>query len=100
MRQDKMDILEELFSLSVVERIVKICGASNAESTLRCYSYFLDKLDDGAVREHLKGLRKDQRDDPLFRKLKNEGHHFTHELLKLFERTFDSTHPIRRAVIF
>src|SRR5437879_2092292 len=39
-------------------------------------------------------------EDPLFRELKNEGHNFTRDLMKLFEATFDSTHPIHRAVIF
>ncbi len=68
---------------------------------LLSYNHFLSKLEDTSMRDHLKALKKEQRqDDMIFRELKNEGHHFTRELLKLFESTFDSTHPIRRAIIF
>jgi hypothetical protein len=38
----------------------------------------------------MKELKRDERGDPIFRELKNEGHHLTRELLKLFEATFDS----------
>jgi hypothetical protein len=99
-RADKIKVLEELFELPVIDRVVKICGRSGSETVFRSYSRFLERLEDANVRERLKNLRKNERGDNLFRELKNEGHHFTRELLKLFEQTFDSTHPIRRAVIF
>ena len=70
------------------------------EAVLKSYDYFLGRLEDDTVREYLKKLKVTERGDTLFRELKNEGHHFTRELLKLFEITFDTTHPIRRAVIF
>jgi predicted nucleotidyltransferase len=98
-REEKIALLERLFNLPVIDRMVEICGRSNVESVLASYNYFLEKLEDSDVRERLKVLKKQERNDPLFRELKNEGHHFTRELLKLFERTFDSTHPLRRAVI-
>jgi hypothetical protein len=99
-REEKIALLEHLFDLPVIDRMVEMCGRSNVESVLESYNYFLEKLEKSDVRERLKVLRKQERSDPLFRELKNEGHHFTRELLKLFERTFDSTHPIRRAVVF
>ena len=64
------------------------------------YNCFLDFLGDRENREHLANLERSDRGDERFRKIKNEGHHFTRELLKVFEGTFDSTHPIRRAVVF
>ncbi len=68
---------------------------------LASYNHFLSKLEDTSMRNHLNSLEKEQRqDDIIFRELKNEGHHFTRELLKLFENTYDSTHPIRRNIIF
>ena len=67
---------------------------------LNSYNYFLQNMEEEENRQRLKNLGRDERDDPIFRELKNEGHHFTRELLKLFEATFDTTHPIRRAVIF
>jgi len=99
-RERKIERLEELFEIPVIDRMIEICGASNMEPVLESYNYFLEQLEKSDVRERLKNLKKCERNDPFFRDLKNEGHHFTRELLKLFERTFDSTHPIRRAVVF
>lgn len=99
-RDRKIELLEELFELPVIDRMERICGVAQFASTRKCYEYFLLSLEDNATRDHLNSLTSEQRDDPLFRALKNQGHHFTRELFKLFEITFDSTHPIRRAVMF
>jgi predicted nucleotidyltransferase len=99
-QSQKISELERLFDLTVIDRMEAICGP-RSRAMLESYNYFLSKLGEPSVREHLKSLHKDQRQhDVIFRELKNEGHHFTRELLKLFESTFDSTHPIRRAIIF
>jgi len=84
----------------VIDRLIAICGKINCQQVLKSYGRFLNQLEKPEIRDHLKKLNREQRDDSIFRDLKNEGHHFTRELLKLFERTFDSTHPIRRAIIF
>jgi hypothetical protein len=99
-RDKKIALLEELFRLPVIERMTTICGKRNMEGVLKSYDIFLDKMEKPEVRSRLKELKRTERDDPIFRELKNEGHHFTRELLKLFEATFDSTHPIHRAVVF
>ena len=99
-RERKIAILEDLFEMPVIDRMVSICGRAKLEGVLASYDRFLERLEDQNVRERLNKLEKHERGDPLFRELKNEGHHFTRELLKLFECTFDSTHPIRRAVVF
>lgn len=99
-RAQKISELERLFDLPVIDRMKAICGP-RSRAMLASYDHFLEKLEDMSVREHLKQLNKEDRQhDNLFRELKNEGHHFTRELLKLFESTFDSTHPIHRAIIF
>ena len=99
-RHQKISELEKLFNLTVIDRMQTICGP-RSRPMLESYNHFLSKLGEPSVRAHLKSLDKDQRQhDVIFRELKNEGHHFTRELLKLFESTFDSTHPIRRAIIF
>jgi hypothetical protein len=99
-RLTKISELESLFELSVIDRMQAICGPA-ARAALESYDHFLSKLEDKSIRDHLNQLSKEQRQTDLtFRDLKNEGHHFTRELLKLFENTFDSTHPIRRAIIF
>jgi hypothetical protein len=99
-RNSKVSTLEQLFDMPVIDRMIAICGKSNVGAVLSSYNQFLQKLDQTEIREKLKSLSRDQRDDPLFRELKNEGHLFTRELLKLFDQTFDGTHPIRRAIIF
>lgn len=99
-RERKIEKLEYLFSLPALARLEDICGATKMEKVLNCYNHFLDRLEDKSVREHLKSLRQGDRQDEQFRDLKNEGHQFTRELLKLFEDTFDPTHQIRHAVVF
>ena len=99
-RVDKIQILEELFELPVIDRMKRICGESRIEEIMESYNRFLGELEDPKVRNRLITLKRTERRDAVFRRVKNEGHHFTRELLKLFENTFDSTHPIRRAVIF
>lgn len=99
-RERKIAELEALFNMTVMDRLVEICGSENCRAALASYNRFLEQLENPEVRTQLKTLRKEQRSDPLFRELKNEGHHFTPELLNLFERTFDATHPIRRAITF
>ena len=99
-RDVKISLLEELLALPVIERMKSICGESEIDPVLRSYNLFLEKLADPKVQDCLNKLQHSERQDPLFRELKNEGHQFTRQLLKLFENTFDSTHPIRRAVVF
>ena len=99
-RDEKIEILADLFNRPVMERMKAICGEARMEPVVASYSRFLDFLGDSANRKHLEDLDRSNRDDERFREIKNEGHHFTRELLKLFESTFDSTHPIRRAVVF
>jgi hypothetical protein len=99
-REQKITILEELFEIPVIDRMTEICGKNKLEGVLESYDRFLERLEEHDVRERLKKLKMNERSDPLFRELKNEGHHFTRKLLNLFEDTFDSTHPIRRAVVF
>ena len=99
-RDEKIKILEDLFDLPVMERMIAICGETRMAPVVASYNRFLDFLGDPGKREHLATLEPSDRSDECFRKIKNEGHHFTRELLKLFEVTFDSSHPIRRAVVF
>ena len=101
-RDKKIEILEFLFGLPVMERMIAICGNAKMEPVLTSYNRFLAILEDSDHRRHLDTLEKSEsgRKDPCFRHIKNEGHHFTIELLKVFESTFDSIHPIRRAVVF
>jgi len=96
----KVDILEKLFEMPALDRLCYICGDARFSNAFSCYELFLSQIDSSDVRDRLKKIETDDHSDPIFRKLKNEGHHFTRELLSLFEQTFHATHPIRRAVMF
>ncbi|WP_440320149.1 nucleotidyltransferase domain-containing protein [Methylorubrum thiocyanatum] len=100
MHNRKIEYLERLFNMPVLDRMADICGQTQLQEVIKSYNYFLEKMESPEVRDVLKNLKPEDRGNAIFRDLKNEGHHFTRELLKLFENTFDSTHPIRRAVLF
>lgn len=102
-RDKKIDELEEMFSLSVIDRMIKVCGRRAMQPVLTGYDRFLACMASEESREALERLedtRESRRDNPVFREVKNEGYRFTRDLLKLFESTFHSTHPIRRAIIY
>jgi hypothetical protein len=99
-RDEKITVLERLFEMPVIDRMRDICGPEAMASVLASYNRFLGKLEDAEIRELLTALKPEERDNPLFREMKNEGHYFSRELLRVFEQRFDSTHPIRRAIVF
>lgn len=99
-RQGKIDILNELFSQPVIERMNAICGASRMRPIVDSYNRFLEPLADSEKRTHLEGLNKEHRGDPLYRSIKDEGHRFTSELVELLHSTFEDDHPIHLAVVF
>lgn len=96
----KVDVLENLFDLPVIERMVEICGRNRLSKVLSSYNIFLREVERPEIRDHLSSLPPGARDDPEFRSLKNESHHFTRELYHVLEKTFHATHPIHRAVLF
>lgn len=97
----KIEILEQMFAMPCIPRLQYICGTARTEKLFSYYEDFLGCISDPEKREHLEQLKfEDRSSDRLFRDIKNEGHAFTQELQLLFEKTFHSTHPIHRAVIF
>lgn len=99
-REKKITRLEELFDRRPLDRLVHVCGKAGTAEVLRSYEIFLSCINNDAKRSRLESLGKDDRNDFLYRDLKDEGHRFTGELLKLFEMTFPATHPIRRAIVY
>ena len=96
----KVDLLERLFDLPVIDRMIEICGESRMNRALESYDLFLSRLEDAKVRSELKAVEPENHGNASFRELKNEGHRFTRELLCVYESTFHKTHPIHRAVLF
>ncbi len=100
-REDKIAVLEQLLSLPPLRRLERICGKEMTCRLKNSYRIFLEALSDPDKRRHLENQSYDKRyEDGQFRKLKNEGHRFGQELMRLFEQTFPSSHPIRHAVVF
>jgi hypothetical protein len=100
-KEDKIKILEEMFNFTPLDRLKQISGANVVEQLFQMYSFFLEQLADNSIREHLDGLSLENgRTDPIFRRLKNEGHYFSRELMGVFTRTFHASHPIHMGVIF
>ena len=95
----KRGILNDCFSVTPIERIIKICG-SKSDKALGMYDAFLAEMAKSDVREMLNNttdIRGDHEEE--FRTLKNKGHHFSFELAKLLAVTYDVSHPIHRALI-
>lgn len=97
--KDKVKIMKELLALTPIERIQKICG-DRAKKALTYYDIFLEQFALEETRMMTDGVT-DDRDthSPEFRRLKNFGHHFSFALSQLIKETYDSTHPIHRALI-
>ncbi len=100
-RDAKVEILNFLFSMPPIDRLRYICGDAATQRAAELYYFFIGKMDDEDVREHLEKLpRENKGTDSIFRSIKNEGHYFSRELFGLFEKTFHSSHPIHMAVVF
>ncbi|MEW8023092.1 MAG: nucleotidyltransferase domain-containing protein [Candidatus Thiodiazotropha sp.] len=96
----KREILTKYLRLSPVERVNLICGIK-CEKVINMYNEFLDNLSTPKIRKLLNEtpINRDLQ-SPEFRKLKNNGHHFSWELSKLLAETYDSSHPIHLAIKF
>lgn len=99
-RDRKVSILEDLLDLTPIDRMKSICRPGYFDGVFKRYNVFLEKLEDRVTRERLDRVKEDDRSDPEYRDLKNDGHLFSRDLFKLFEDTFSSEHPIRRLAIF
>ena len=96
----KVARLEALLGLTPLDRMAEICGPAAVAEVFDAYDHFLARLAKPGVRRHLERLTRRDRDDPVFRDLKDAGYGFTRDLAALFETTFDHDHPIRRAIVF
>jgi len=96
----KRAILRKYLRLTPIERVQSICGAQS-EKALAIYDDFLRQLSSIDVRDMLKSTPEDRKGHSAeFRNFKNKGHHFTFELSRLLETTYDSSHPIHIALKF
>ena len=98
-REDKINRLEFLFNLNPIERIQYICGDEETLRAMSIYDNFLKDISDPETRNHLKTIVPKNKDDEIFRKIKNDGHRFSYELTNLLSKTFDSNHPIHHSLI-
>lgn len=95
---EKLKALSELSSMPVVDRILAVCG-ERAIHALKIYDEFLEALSHLDVRKELNETTEIDRTKEPFRTLKDKGHHFTWKLMSLLRDTYDSSHPIHRAIV-
>ena len=95
--EEKLRILAELLSMPVVERVLAVCGEP-AFRALELYDSFLGEFAKREVRTELDKIREDDRTTEPFRRLKDDGHHFSWRLMSLFKQTYDLSHPIHRLI--
>lgn len=94
--QQKLQRLEELFSLNVLERVRCILG-EQAESATALYNGFLEALDNSTTR---KILSQSQYEETVeFGELRRKGREFKEELLVLLVAKYPATHPIHKALL-
>ena len=97
---EKREICKNLMKLTPIDRLLKVLG-SEALEPLGYYDRFLGSMANHQIREALeKGDREVVRKSDIFRSLKNDGHHFSMSLRSAFNRHYDSSHPIHRAIMF
>jgi predicted nucleotidyltransferase len=100
-KERKIEILDDLFSRTPIERIKYVCGEGQSRRLLELYDVFLCHMKDPETRSQLDRLEQDDRfANKWFRDIKNEGHYFSRELMTLLQRTFHASHPIHMAVVF
>ena len=95
---EKTRVLHELLSMPVIDRVLHICGP-RALQALKLYDEFMSALSREEVRRALDTTNEDQRSQEPFRRLKDIGHHFSWKLLAVLRETYDSSHPIHRAIV-
>jgi hypothetical protein len=96
---EKREIVRRLIALSPIERIQQVCGAS-ATRALASYDTFLRELKDDSKRAALEAVKSTERKtNEDFKRLKNEGQHFSDHLMSALRTTYSVSHPIHRAIV-
>jgi predicted nucleotidyltransferase len=95
--EEKLRIVTELIDLPVIERVLKVCG-DQAVNALQLYDAFLGEFAKEEIRSKLDETKESERTKEPFRRLKDEGHHFSWRLMSLFRQTYDISHPIHRLI--
>jgi len=97
---DKRRFCIDMIQLTPVERVLKVMGIGALQS-LKYYDNFLGAMRDRNIRDEIKGVEADRRNDSeTFVNLKNQGHRFGWSLRSMFMQHYDSTHPIHKALMF
>ena len=88
----------ELLRLPPIQRVQKVCGAK-ADMALSFYDRFLGAMSNAGTRKMLNDIRSERPHHIEFRDLKDEGHHFSFQLMRLLSDTYGVAHPIYRGLM-
>lgn len=98
--KQKRNILIKFMRMTPIERLCHILG-SEADKALYIYDEFIGRLSDPEFRLAINNVSASSRGSSSeFTDLKNRSHHFTWALRSAFNRHYDSTHPIHKALMF
>jgi hypothetical protein len=95
--EEKMRVILDLLSMPVIERVIAVCG-DRAFHALELYDFFMGEFAKREVRAALDNTTEEDRTHEPFRRLKDDGHHFSWRLMSLFKDTYDISHPIHRLI--
>jgi len=97
--EEKREIVRELVALPPIQRIKRICRSA-ADRALESYEIFLQAMECAQVRRMLEDVTSDRKTHvDQFKRLKNEGQHFSFHLMSALRSTYSEAHPIHRALI-
>lgn len=100
-RDEKLDIAERLFSLPVLERIASVSGPSESKEILGIYENFVEKISDENVRQKLKEVKREGRNESEeFKELRSLGEEFSFALSKWLQEKYPREHPIHHSLLF
>ena len=95
----KREIARELTALAPIERLKTVCRSS-ADRAIEEYAKFLAAVEQKEIREMLEQVSNDRNSHTeKFKRLKNQGHHFSFHLMSAIKGTYSESHPIHRALI-
>lgn len=98
--QMKRQKCREFIRMTPIDRVLKVLG-DEAHQAIGIYDEFLAKLADPTFRDAIANVKSSERSEsPDYTDLKNLSHHFTWALRSAFNRHYDTTHPIHKAIMF
>jgi predicted CopG family antitoxin len=100
-KDEKIDLLKEMFNVTPLDRVEKIVNNSkDKEGFFKSYNNFLKEISSADTRKSLNSIltMEDERSDEYI-KLKDESKAFSQIIIQLIKETFEQSHRIHEAIV-